>query len=58
MTAKSTSARVAELRARRQAAGLMRLELYAHPEDHQAIKTLAEKLQQKREKVDKRSGTT
>jgi hypothetical protein len=53
MTAKSTAARVAELRARRQAAGLVRLELYAHPENHQAIKALAEKLQKRRDNRDK-----
>ena len=60
MTAKTVSARVAELRARRQAAGLVRLELYAHPEDHQPIKALAEKLQKRRDKnrdIDTRSDT-
>ena len=53
MTAKTVSARVAELRARRHAAGLVRLELYAHPEDHQPIKALAEKLQKRRDNRDK-----
>ena len=56
MTAKTPTARVAELRARRQAAGLVRLELYAHPEDHPPIKELAEKLQRKREKESKMAG--
>ena len=54
MTAKSVSARVAELRARRQAAGLVRLELYAHLDDHGPIKTLAETLQSKRTAAQKR----
>ena len=47
---KTTTARVAALRARRAALGLTRLELYAHPEDHAALKALAEKLQRKRAK--------
>jgi hypothetical protein len=43
--AKTTAERVAKLRADRDALGLKRLELYAHPEDWPAIKALAEKLQ-------------
>jgi hypothetical protein len=48
MTAKTSTERVAEMRARRYALGLTRLEVYAHPEDHEAIKALAEKLQRRR----------
>lgn len=48
--AKTTSERVQALRAARDALGLKRLELYAHPEDWPAIKVLAEKLQRKRAK--------
>ena len=46
--AKTASERVVKLRADREALGLKRLELYAHPEDWQAIKALAEKLQRRR----------
>lgn len=46
--AKTTSERVAAMRAARDALGLKRLELYAHPDDWPAIKALAEKLQRKR----------
>lgn len=46
--AKTTAERVAALRAARDALGLKRLELYAHPEDWPAIKALAEKLQRRR----------
>ena len=45
--AKTASERVAKLRADRDALGLKRLELYAHPEDWPAIKELAEKLQRR-----------
>lgn len=48
VTAKTTAERVAKLRADRDALGLRRLELYAHPDDWPAIKALAEKLQRKR----------
>ncbi len=55
--AKTASERVAKLRADRDALGLKRLELYAHPEDLPAIKELAEKLQRRRAKlVAKRAG--
>ncbi len=49
--AKTASERVAKLRADRDALGLKRLELYAHPEDWPAIKALAEKLQRRRAKL-------
>jgi hypothetical protein len=49
--AKTTSERVAKMRADRDALGLKRLELYAHPEDWPAIKALAERLQRKRAKL-------
>ena len=48
--AKTTRERVAKLRADRDALGLKRLELYAHPDDWPAIKALAEKLQRRRAK--------
>jgi hypothetical protein len=51
MTAKTSTERVAEVRARRRALGLRRLEVYAHPEDHEPIKVLAAKLQRKRERT-------
>ena len=53
--AKTTSERVQALRAARDALGLKRLELYAHPDDWPAIKALAEKLQRKRERDAKRA---
>jgi hypothetical protein len=49
-TTKGTAASVAALRARRAALGLKRADIYAHPDDLPAIKTLAEKLQRKRTK--------
>ena len=48
--AKTTSERVQTMRAARDALGLKRLELYAHPDDWPAIKTLAEKLKKRRTK--------
>ena len=51
LAAKTTSERVQAMRAARDALGLKRLELYAHPEDWPAIKTLAERLQRKRAKA-------
>lgn len=51
--AKTTAERVAAFRAARDAMGLKRLELYAHPDDWPAIKALAEKLQRKRERLSK-----
>ena len=50
--AKTTAERVAALRAARDAMGLKRLELYAHPEDWPAIKALSEKLQRRRAKLE------
>lgn len=50
LVANTTAERVADLRASRNALGLKRLELYAHPDDRPAIKALAEKLQRKRAK--------
>jgi hypothetical protein len=49
--AKTTSERVAKLRADRDALGLKRLELYAHPDDWPAIKAMAEKLARRRAKL-------
>ena len=49
-TPQTTAQRVAKLRAARDALGLKRLDVYAHPDDHTAIKTLADKLQRKRTK--------
>lgn len=49
--AKTTSERVQKLRADRDALGLKRLELYAHPEDWPAIQALAKKLARKRAKL-------
>lgn len=48
---KTGAERVAALRAARDALGLKRLELYAHPEDWPQIKALAEKLQRRRAKL-------
>ena len=41
------------MRLARDALGLRRLDLYAHPDDWPAIKELAEKLQRKRAKLAK-----
>ena len=49
--AKTTSERVQAMRAARDALGLKRLELYAHPDDWPTIKALAEKLQRRRAKL-------
>ncbi len=48
MKPKTTTARVAALRERRAALGLTRLELYVHPEDHAAVKAVAQALTQRR----------
>ena len=50
MTPKTPAARVAALRERRAALGLKRLEIYAHPADHAALKALAARLQLRRAK--------
>jgi hypothetical protein len=57
MTAKTIAQRVADLRARREALGLTRLELWARPEDHEYLKAKAEWLQKRRERRSKASGT-
>ena len=49
--AKTTTERVAKLRANREALGLKRLEMYAHPDDWPTIKARAEKLQRKRARL-------
>lgn len=51
LTAKTPSERKAAERQRRQDAGLVRLELWAHPDDHAALKALAEKLAKRRAKT-------
>ena len=48
---KTTTERVKKLRQARTGQGLKRLELWAHPDDWEAIKKCAEKLQRKREKL-------
>lgn len=50
MTAQTALQRVQALRQRRQALGLTRLELYVHPEDHPALKSLAARLAKARAK--------
>lgn len=55
MIAKTNAERVQALRQRREALGLTRLELYAHPADHESIKAHAAKLQRKREQAAKKS---
>lgn len=54
MTAKTPTERVSKLRADRKAQDLRRLEIYAHPDDWPAIKALADNLQRKRAKLDKK----
>ena len=53
MTAKPATERMAALRKRRQEAGLTRLELWLHPDDREAAKEAAAKLQRKRDKTAK-----
>lgn len=50
MTAKPVTQRMAELRARRVKLGLIRLELYAHKDDHEAIRRYAATKALKRER--------
>ena len=52
MTAKTTTERVKKLRQARTEQGLKRIELWAHPDDWEAIKKCAEKLQRKRAKAE------
>jgi hypothetical protein len=49
MTSKTSTNYVAALRARREAQGLLRFELYAHPGDWAALKELAARLQAQRD---------
>lgn len=51
MNAVAVKDRVAKMRADRDALGLKRLELYAHPDDWPAIQALAKKLARKRAKL-------
>lgn len=53
--AKTTRERVEALRKRRDLLGLRRLEIYAHPDDWEGIKALAERLQRKRERAAKKA---
>lgn len=53
---RAANERVQKMRAEREALGLKRLELYAHPGDWPAIKALAEKLARKRARDEKRAG--
>jgi NADPH-dependent ferric siderophore reductase len=50
MTAKTATERVYAMRQRRADLGLVRLDVYAHKDDHPAIKALTEKLTNKRMK--------
>lgn len=50
MTAKTQAERKAAERQRRAEAGLVRLELWAHPDDHAFLKECAAKLAKKRER--------
>lgn len=50
MTAKTVAERQRTLRQARTAAGLVRLEIWAHPADHAPIKAFAAKVQRRREK--------
>lgn len=54
LAAKTVAERVQALRMRREALGLTRLEVYVHPDDHEAIKAYADRLRVKREKLLKR----
>lgn len=49
--AKTAKARMAAMRAARDALGLRRLELYVHPDDRPAIQQFAIKLQMRRAKL-------
>lgn len=54
--AKTTAERVQEVRARRKAAGLVRLELWLHPDDAAAVRDLAAKLTRRRERRTTKEG--
>ena len=49
--AKTSTERVAALRTARDAQGLRRMELYAHPDDRPEIKALADRLAKRRAKA-------
>jgi hypothetical protein len=51
---KTTAQRVSALRERRKALGLVRLELYVHPDDKPAVLALAQKLTDERKASAKR----
>lgn len=46
---------MSDTRERRASLGLVRLELWAHPDDHEAIKVHAAKLQRARERAAKKA---
>ncbi len=50
MTTKPATNRMAALRQRRSDEGLKRMEIWAHPDDHAAIKSAAAKITAKRAK--------
>lgn len=54
MIAKTANERKAAERQRLRDAGLVRLEVFAHPEDHASIKEHAAKLARKRARAEKR----
>ena len=54
MTAKPAKERMAALRKRRQESGLVRLELWLHPDDHESVKNVVAELRQKRDEDAKR----
>ena len=54
MTAQTPAQRKAAERQHRKEAGLVRLELYVHPEDREAIRSYAAKMASKREKAKER----
>ena len=51
MTASTVAARVAAFRERRAALGLTRLDVYAHRDDHEAIKAYAARLANRRRRA-------
>lgn len=53
--AKTAAQRMSDTRERRASLGLVRLELWAHPDDHEAIKVHAAKLQRARERAAKKA---
>lgn len=55
MTAKPVAARVAALRKRRAELGLVRVEVYVHPDDREAVTALVTKLRRARERSVKTS---